>query len=146
MQNRSTENWISHTALITLLMSARVSLGMAGDKMKELWVSTPIGKFHPAICAKAGLNQHEYMSSKLPYVYAIPGAELLEVLGRRGIYGNEGDLGNKYYVQVIENRHVYVKYQQIIGSWKIGELSEAEYTAFEDAMAERLKEIATTGK
>lgn len=148
MQKQSTKNWISHAALVGMLMDSRVSLGMGKDSnknLKELWVSNPVSQFHDAICQKADLNRNEYMGNKLPYVYATANSELIEILGSRGIYGNEGALSRNYYIQVIENGSVWIKYNPILGSWQIGKLTEEEYSSFVDAMAEKLKVIATSG-
>lgn len=122
---------INHEDLIALLGTVS-SVRSSG----RLWVNVPVD-MRKQVVNEAG---HDFQAllgrSRIPSAYVQVTDALLQNLLYRGICPVDVTTADShYYLEVSACGAVSIRYQQIIGSWVIGNLSGAELSAFSGAMA-----------
>lgn len=131
------QNMLSTAQIDEMLATLRVSDRTKAREPGWLWLN--VSDQGAAIAERSGVQPSHKVYGELLEVRITPAVSA--VLGEM-IYGNDPktDLDSHYYLQVIENRRFFVRYQQIIGSREAGEFSPQQYETVIERSAQLVAE------
>lgn len=109
---------------------------------ERMWFDLPV-RYDRKIVEKAGLDWDTMLVNGVHFSLSVPArGTLAKYVGEKQlVYGNEeATMGEHYYLQMIEDGRLFVKYQTIIGSRPAGEVSPEALERLIDSAAVRLRE------
>lgn len=142
---------LSSAALAGLLSDVSVQLGVLSARpLDRISLDLPPELLSQA-CQKHGLNMHDFVGtvvSQFPRVTLFITPELYDAIASRGVYGaqavdgmGEGvGMSNTYYLSLLRNGQLIVKYLKIAGSWSIGTLTQEQTDDLLDQIGKEIKE------
>lgn len=137
---------INTTALTKLLGTASVNLGFI-DNSTGIGLAVP-SKLMTEALADRGIDFRSLLSqNRFPHVRLQLTDTLLEHLSIYGIYGKEDvdsigrgkGTGHTYYLELLDNGNLLVRYQQILGSWRIGRLDDMQLTVLKEIIGSAIE-------
>jgi predicted RNA methylase len=113
-----------------ILEPARIVVSNSGDRQPNgtLFLDIPDSVFRALFeeLDSAGVDRSMRSADKFPLFRVIPNHELKEFFGEHMVYGNMCDLPQHYFLEVLDRGegdfYLMAKYQQIIGSRKLGKI------------------------
>lgn len=141
---------LSDNALVELFSKMSVQLGVQTMRpLDRISLNLPPELLYLA-CQKHGLNMNDFVGhvvSRFPRVDLVITPELVDVIAVRGLYGDQAvdsagkgiGLGNTYYLSLLSNGRLIVKYLKILGSWQIGMLTQEQIDELLDRIGKEIK-------
>lgn len=139
--NPAPEWCLSHEAVSELLAGAVLSLTIGTPA--GFWLDLPV-EVDRRIEEQAGFEGGTLMRHSLCAHIYLPGtAALANVLRERGIYGAGSGSHNNYHLQMLSDGRLLVKYAQIIGGWKCGQIEPEQLDALTGQLASTMPQLVT---
>lgn len=134
---------LSSSRLLELLESLTLVKGECPEMQPGLiGLSIPPGTL-TALATALDLPMKNLLGRNFPWLRLQVSPALSEALATRGIYGADNPQQH-YFVELMSNGRLFVRYQQISGSWKLGSLTPEELAAFVDKLKSLIREQYVT--